>query len=181
MNYESGHNYSAIMLHLLHFLGRDPDSSYHVREIAEKSGVSVGAASITLRAMKGTGLVTSEERGSMKFYTFNLFNPLSREWKVLFNIQDLKGLVDELTPYVDRIVLFGSCANGTDSKESDVDLFITTHDKAKVSHILARFQKNYFRNLSPIIQLPEGLAKIRKSDRPMFESILQGRVLWPKL
>jgi len=179
VSYESRHNYTALVFHLTRFLGQDPDTSYHVREVAEKSGISVGAASITLRAMESTGLVTSEQKGSMKFYTFNLSNPLSREWKVLFNIEDLKELVDLLGPHAQRIVLYGSCAKGTDSRESDVDLLIVAHEKTKVSHILALFQKTFNRNLSPIIETAKSWATIRRRDPSLYENVLQGKVLWP--
>src|SRR5438067_1329034 len=79
-------NLTAVTLTILRFLAQDPDSSFHGREIAEKTGVSSGAASITLRVLEGSGLLEMEEKGRMKFYRFNLSNPVSREFKVLFNI-----------------------------------------------------------------------------------------------
>ncbi len=174
-------NYTAVMLALLDFLGRDPDNSYHVRELAEKAGVSVGAASVTLRAMHGSRLIELEEKGAMKFYRFNLLDPVARQFKVLFTIERLKVLIHELEPHAERIVLFGSCANGTDAKDSDVDLFIVTRDTALVKNALWRFERKLGRHLSPIMVPPGGLSRIEREDRPLFESILQGRVLRPSL
>jgi len=173
-------NYTEVMLRLLDFLGQDPDAAYHVREVAEKAGVSTGSASITLRALKGSGLVTLEERGGLKLYSFNLSNPVARQFKVLFTVHRLNDLVEALKKEADRVVLFGSSAKGTDAKESDIDLFIVTRNHAKIREILRTSEKRIHRTLSPIIVPSGGLTRVERKDRPLFENILQGRVLWPR-
>ena len=173
-------NYTQVMLRLLDCLGRDPDRAYHVREAAEKARVSTGSASITLKALEGSRLVTMEERGGLKLYRFNLLNPVARQFKVLFTLLDLKDLVEALKHEADRIVLYGSCSRGTDAKDSDIDLFIVTRNPVMVKEILRKAQRRIARSLSPIIVPPGGLTRIQREDRPLFESILQGRVLWPK-
>ncbi len=71
-------NYTAATLEVVKFLGRDPDGSYYVREVAEGARVSTGAASIILRAAHGQGVVRMEEKGGMKLYRIDLSNPVSR-------------------------------------------------------------------------------------------------------
>ncbi len=73
-----------------------------------------------------------------------------------------------------------SCAEGTDGKDSDVDLFILTRDPRPAKEVLKTFQKRLHRHLSPIIVSAEGLARIRRRDSPLFNSIVRGKVLWPK-
>lgn len=173
-------NYTAATLAVLEALARDPESSVHTRKVGERAHVSVGAASIILRALEGSGLVEVEEKGSMKFYRINLLNPLSREFKILFNVRDLTDLVESLKEHAVRIVLFGSSAEGTDTKESDLDLFILTQDPQTVKVILRRFRGKSARNLSPIIVTAGDLARLRRRDKPLYDNISKGKVLWEK-
>jgi len=173
-------NYTAVTLKVLEYLGRDPAGSHHVREVAEEAGVSVGAASITLRALLGQRLVKADERGGSKFYSIDLSNAAAREFKILFNILALKGMVEALKEHSDRVVLFGSSAEGTDEKDSDIDMYVLARDPNEVKDILRRFQKKLVRNLSPIIVDAEGQMRLRKGDRPLFEEISRGRILWQR-
>jgi len=173
-------NYSAATMAVLDALGRDPETRYHVRAVAEKAGVSVGAASVILHSLEGSGMLTVEEAGNMKFYQYNLSNPVARQWKVLFSINRLKPLVDLLVNGAERVVLFGSVAEGTDTRESDVDLFILAQDETIVKNILRRFQKGYSRSLSPLIMNPAGFARLRRQDPSLYENIVRGRVLWER-
>lgn len=173
-------NYTVATWAILDALGRDPDSSLYTRKVAEEAGVSVGAASMILKILEAQDLVNVEVKGAMKFYTINLFNPVSREFKVLYTVRKLYPLVEKLKEHTEKVVLFGSCADGTDGKDSDVDIFILTNDSITVKEILGRFQKKFHRHLSPIIANPEGQARIRRHDSPLFTSIVKGRILWPK-
>ena len=173
-------NYTAATLAILEALARDPETSLHTRKVAEKARVSVGAASMILRTLEGRRLVEVEERGSMKFYRINLLNPLSREFKILFTVRDLTDLVESLKDSAIRVVLFGSCAEGTDTKDSDVDLFILTQDPQTVKVALGRFQKEFARNLSPIIVDAEGLARLRRRDKSLYDNVTRGKVLWER-
>ena len=173
-------NYTAATLAVLEALARDPEGSVHTRKVAEKARVSVGSASMILRTLEASHLVDVEEKGAMKFYRINLLNPLSREFKILFTVRDLTDLVEALKDNAVRIVLFGSSAEGTDTKDSDVDLLILSQEPQTVKGILRRFQKEFARNLSPIIVGAEDLAKLRRHDKPLHDNISRGKVLWEK-
>jgi predicted nucleotidyltransferase len=173
-------NFTAVTITILRFLAQDPDTSFHGREIAEKARVSSGAASMTLHVLHGTGLLEMEEKGRMKFYKFNLSNPVSREFKVLFNIMDLRNLVEDLKPDAERIILFGSGAEGRDAKDSDLDLFILTRDPSKVKDIARRAEKKLVRHLSSIIVDAQGELRLRRDEKPLYDNISRGRILWEK-
>jgi predicted nucleotidyltransferase len=173
-------NYTAVTLKVLEYLGRDPAGSHHVREVAEEAGVSVGAASITLRALLGQRLVKADEKGGSKFYTIDLSNAAAREFKILFNVLGLKDLIEVLKEYAERVVLFGSCAEGIDERDSDIDLYVLALNLPAVKDVLRRFQKKLARNLSPIIVDAVGETRLRKGDRPLFDEISRGKVLWER-
>jgi len=173
-------NLTAVTLTILRFLALDPDRSFHGREIAERAGVSSGAASMTLRVLEGTELLEMEEKGRMKFYRFNLANPVSREFKVLFNIMDLRKLVEDLKGDAERIILFGSGAEGKDAKDSDLDLFILTREPSKARNVVRRTERKLVRHLSPIIVDAQGEIRLRRDQKPLYDNISRGRILWEK-
>ncbi len=173
-------NYSAATLAILEALSKDPENSLYTREVAEKAGVSIGAASMILRILEGSHLVDVEQKGGMKFYRINLLNPVAREFKVLFNVHRISALIEPLKEYADRIILFGSLAEGSDGLESDVDLFILTSQTRLVKDILRILQKKIDRHLSPIIESAEGLARLRRQDKNLFDQIYRGKTLWER-
>jgi len=173
-------NYTALMMTLLDFLGRDPENAYHVRELARRTGISVGAVSMTLTALQGSGLVEMERKGGLKLYRFNTFSPVARQFKVLFTVHRVRDLVEALRAESIRVILYGSSAEGTDLKDSDIDLFIETQEPSRVKDTIRRFQRHLDRNLSPIIVNPLEHSRLRREDRSLWENILRGRVLWQR-
>jgi predicted nucleotidyltransferase len=163
--------------HTLTFLGRHYRESYYVRELAKTLSIGIGSASVQLRELCESGLITSEQKGRTLLYRANISDPLVRETKILASLLELSPLIAGLKPYVSRMILFGSCASGEDSSESDIDLFIETADRPEVYHRISQDEKNLSRKLSPIIVSPEESAQLRTRDRPLYERISQGRIL----
>jgi predicted nucleotidyltransferase len=125
-------------------------------------------------------LVEKDKRGKTNLYRANLRNPVARQFKVLFSVLALNDLVDKIKRVSDRIILFGSCAEGTDVKDSDIDLFILTSDTATVNREIRRYQREIERKLSPIIIDPNELAKMKSRDKPLHERISRGITLWER-
>jgi len=175
-------NYSSATMTILDTLGKDPESKFHVRAVAENANVSVGAASMILHTLEGTRLVTVEQRGNMKLYQYNLSNPEARQWKVLFTTHRLMPLADMLNEAAEQVVLFGSAGEGTDVRDSDVDLFILTRHEAAVKKTLKMFVKKNRRSrlLSPQIMNAVSFARLRRQDPSLYENILRGKTLWER-
>src|SRR3972149_4988646 len=135
-------------LHVLHFLLSDPSGQFYEREIARQTNVSIGAVNQFLREFHKIGLVDVQKRGKINLYKADLKNPASRQFKVLFNVLALNDLVDEIKQISDRVVLFGSCAEGTDVKDSDIDMFILTSDPETAHREVTRYEKKMDRRIS---------------------------------
>jgi hypothetical protein len=63
----------------------------------------------------------------MNFYAADDRHPFVRQFKVLDTTARLEPLLRELRPLARRTVLFGSGAEGTNTADSDVDLFALAH------------------------------------------------------
>ena len=167
-------------LNVLYFLLSNPMEQFHEREIVRRTGVSVGAVNQILRRFQRGGLVEKDRRGKTNLYRANLRNPVARQFKVLFNVFALSDLVDKVKHISDRIVLFGSCAEGTDVKDSDIDLFILTSDTETVNREVRRCEQKIDRKLSLIVVNPNDLAKMKTRDKPLYERISRGMTLWER-
>jgi predicted nucleotidyltransferase len=163
--------------HTLTFLGRHYRDSFYVRELAKTLSIGVGSASIQLRELCESGFITSEQKGRTLLYRANISDPIVRETKILASLLELSPLIIDLKPHVSRMILFGSCAHGEDSSESDIDLFIETADRPVVQHQISPHEKILSRKLSPIIVSPEESTQLRTRDRPLYERIRLGRIL----
>jgi len=165
-------------LKVLYVFHKDPMQELHEREVMRKAKISKGSANSILRRLSETGILNRKKTGKMVFYRFNDRSPVARQLKILFNVYSLQKLVDQLKPHCKRIMLFGSCAEGLDVSESDVDLFILTREKREVAEKVSAYQKHLDRKLSPIIVNANGFTRLKREDRPLYERILKGIMLW---
>ncbi len=73
-------------------------------------------------------------------------------------------------------MLFGSAARGTDSSESDIDLFILAGDQKSVSKAVSGFASE--REIKPVIKSPVEFAVSQSKDKAFFQEIGKGIVLF---
>ncbi|MCK4491985.1 MAG: nucleotidyltransferase domain-containing protein, partial [Candidatus Altiarchaeales archaeon] len=108
------------------------------------------------------------------FYSLNLDNPIVRQFKIFLTVIELNPLTERIKKDSKRIILFGSCSEGTDVEESDIDLFILaeTGNKKKVRDGLSRSTLD--RRLSPIIINSNEFVKLKREDKPLYERIMKG-------
>jgi predicted nucleotidyltransferase len=167
-------------LEILYFLLFNPMEQFYGREIARRTSVSVGAVNQFLRKFHRIDLVEMSRRGRTNLYRANLKNPAARQFKVLFNVLALNEMVEEIREDSDRIVLFGSCAGGTDVIDSDVDLFILTSNLETVQREVRRYEGKIDRRIAPIIVDSNELAKMKTRDKPFYERLSKGITLWER-
>ena len=170
-------SFTISSLEILTFLGLHYRESFYVREIAKTLSISTGTASIHLKSLGEAGLVKGEQKGRTLLYRANISHPVVREVKILSTLLELTPLITVLENNVSRLILFGSCATGEDTADSDIDLFIETNDRALVSDLISQHEQRVCRKLSPIIMSTEEFRQIRTRDRPLFERISRGNYL----
>jgi len=133
-----------------------------------------------LRSFANLGLLSREKQGRMLFYRANMDNPVVRQLKILFTLFQLDDLIKHAKPLSDRIILFGSSAEGTDVKESDIDVLLLTNEKSQLTDVVHKFNVKSLRRIAPIILDAQGFSKLRRDDTALFDRISRGMVLWQK-
>ena len=159
------------------FLSR-PMREFYEREVMKSTGVSKGSANKILRLLADKQFLTRERKGRMVFYKLSIEDPVAKQFKVLVNIYSLKELLARLRQYTRRIVIFGSCAQGTDTEQSDIDLFVLTTEAKPVREAISKFNRTIERKVAPIVASANELSSLKKNDRGLYENIERGITLW---
>ena len=160
------------------FLCRDPQQAFYGTEVAQETRLSKGGVSEILRAMAGQGLLKTEKKGRMVFYRVDARSPLVRQFKVLCNVTLAEELTRKIKPFCEKIVLFGSCAQGEDTMESDVDIFIVSREKEQVRALVVP-GKNH-RKVQLVIKTPQEFIALDRKEPVFYREIQRGILLWEK-
>jgi DNA-binding transcriptional ArsR family regulator len=171
-------NMSRTQLELLMFLSGQPRRTWHVRELAKDMGISTGAASLGLRKLRSLGLARSEHRGNMVFYKLEDEKQLVRSFRLFLTLLELDPLVEDLKDSCERIILFGSAADGTEREGSDVDLLVVTIDKEGIDGRLRKYRTIKGLPLNAVVLTPGELLNLSRKNKAFHDRATGGLVIW---
>ncbi len=161
---------------VLRFLAYHAGRSFYEQEIVERTGVSRSAVNLATRSLHRAGLLLLERRGRMNFYAADDRHPFVRQFKVLNTVAQLEPLLRALRSLARQITLFGSCAEGTDTPDSDVDLFIIAPERSRVMAVISHH--HFERPVRPVIANSQELAAMKENEPAFYAQIQRGIVLW---
>lgn len=161
---------------ILKFLSKHTGETLYESEIAKNAFISVGSANQCLKELYHKEMVSLEKKGNMNFYSLNLENPLVRQFKITQVISELNGLITKLKSLTDKVILFGSCAEGLDTPDSDIDLAVMSAEEDKVRKLIKSQKIN--REIQALIFTQNEFMSLSQKDKPLFERIQKGIVLW---
>lgn len=167
-------------LKIFSYLCRVPHVSHYEREIARAIDVSIGATNQTLKLLLNLDVVTREKKGQLYLYRVTDDNPLVKKFKKFENVLDITGLVLKIKDMCNKVVLYGSCAKGEDTIQSDIDLFVISREKEKVLNEIMKETKRMRREIKPVIVSVEEYLSMRNKKEPLLEEIDRGIVLYEK-
>ncbi len=157
-----------------------PGHSFQLREMSRKSGISFPSVREHVRALEKEGFVGKVKEGVYESYLANTESERFRLYKTMDMVVRIheSGLLNALErelSYPTAIVLFGSCAEGTDTESSDADIFILATEKGID---LKKFENALKRGISLHFMDSEGFRKARKSSPELVNNIANGIVLY---
>ena len=121
----------------------NPNDKLRVREIERTLKLPLPSVIRYCKELEKESILTIIKTGNVNFYTANRSSEKYLLEKKLYNIKEIyeSGFIEYLRRELSNppIVLFGSFAKGEDTEESDIDLYIETPSKKKVS--LEKFEK----------------------------------------
>lgn len=158
--------YHHTPLKILSYFSTRPWENITANEIAQKTKTSRGGTNQALRILLKLGVISREKKANLYLYTLNHEDPLLKPFKTFEVLLKIKHVVNKITPYCSKIVLFGSCSIGTNTYNSDIDLFITTMFQEDVLKFLNPYRDAL--NIQPIIQTPLEIASSGKDSAVFF-------------
>lgn len=178
------HLIATINQKVISLLAKFSDQEFYEREVARRLGISYGSANRALNDLYSTGAITRRREGKMYFYSIDSSTAAVIEFKKMINLMLVEPLVEELKKMSNRIVLYGSCALGTDTSESDLDLFVVSNSKEDVSNAIINFKfpRGYENiHIQSVTKTPVELLEGGESERTFIEEVDRGIVLWERV
>lgn len=161
---------------VLSFLLDRPSRSFMEKEIVNATKVSKTAANEALKELAKDKLILREKKGRMSFYSVDLNDPIIRRLKSTENVSSLKPLIEQLKKISQKIILFGSFAEGTNTEESDIDLFVLTNQPELVQRIIQ--ETSLAEKIKPVIKKPSEFIGFDKKKPLFYQEIEKGIILW---
>lgn len=168
--------YHDVPLKILSFVSVHHGVVLSADEIRKGVKTSRGATNQTLRLLLELEILSREKKGNLYLYKLNPDNYLLKQFKIFENTLKLQDLISGIKKYCYEIILFGSCATGTNVKESDIDLFIRTEQKKKVMIAVRKYEVNM--KIKAVIQDSLEHAVFKNEDKVFYDQILKGITLW---
>jgi len=146
---------------------------YHLREIERQAGLSIGTVRQEAAKLEKLGLIIKRHDSNRTYYKANREHPL---YSVIHQlVLKTSGLADILKDAfsdlsVDFAFVFGSIAGGTETAESDVDLFIISDlNLREITRKLKNVSSLIGREVNPHIMTREAFIE-RKIEKEHFVS-----------
>ena len=154
------------------------DRELHVREIARLIDENINATRRELANLEDIGLLQSKKRGNLKQYRVNTSMPLYKELTaiVLKTEGVAKILKDHLSDLgsINLAFIYGSFAQFTAHRESDIDVFIVgSLDEKVLISCLHRLEKQLSREINYILFTPEEYKERVQKHDPFVSNVLR--------
>ncbi len=145
-------------------------------ELSRTAKTSIGMTKLILDYLLEKGLVEKRQINKKSALFIISDNFLSKQIKILKILIEIhqSELIDELKTIHKNnllsVILFGSCADGSYDKSSDIDLLIITRKKAK--HKILKSQSKLSRELNILLYTLSEWKDKAKKDPVFYEKII---------
>jgi len=165
---------------ILSLFALNPEKPRFTREISKAAGISLGATSNSLRTLEKCGILEIEQLGRTKLYKLKESNPYIRNFKILNILLILEPLIEKLTAFSRRIIIYGSYATGTFTAESDLDMFLVSERKNEILNAIDHFKRKMAIDIRPIIKSQIEWMDLEKSSPEFLEELNRSISVWEK-
>lgn len=147
-----------------------------VSQIARDNKLGKSSVSRALKRLKNYSFIKITHQGNMTLCEVVKTAPVVPYLRVTLNIVEIEPALAALKKCSDKIVLFGSCAQGVDTAKSDIDLLVITRDKAKVAKVTNSIK--FPRPVQWVIKTPQEYVILNNKEPVFAKELGQGLVLW---
>ncbi len=167
---------------ILAFLLLNASESFHLREIARRSGVPLRSVQRELELLEEITLVDRVRRGRQVFVRVQTSHPLFHDLHSL--LLKTEGLAIPLrqalekTDNVETAAVYGSVASGTDTGLSDIDLLVVgAPDELAFHETVSTIEEQLGRPINYTLISPKEFRKRVQQHDPFLDRILAGDLI----
>ena len=144
-----------------------------VNIIAARLKISKGLVSKYLDILSKEGIA---RKSNGKYLITN--SVVTKAAKILLNMTGIDVKTFKKFDFVEAAGLYGSCAKGENTEESDVDIWIKIKDVSdeKVASFTAQMNKK-IRNVRPLFLTAKKIEKMKKDDELFYHSLSFGSIV----
>ncbi len=169
-------------LNILRLFFEEPTKEFSVRETARFLGIAPATASKDLKSLAEKRFLKERKERILKLYKADLESALYRDSKLFYNIRKLRetGFIGALNSFYLKpaIVMFGSCASGTDTETSDFDLLLVS-EKTDEFPYTRKFEKKLNRSIHIfVVRTIKDLKNKHLINNIVNGITIQGNVRW---
>ena len=138
----------------------------HIRDIADKLKISPGSVHKLIKLLKENNLIKETKQKNRIIINLNKDNIRIKQIKVMINFNDLinASAYKKLKKF-GKTGIYGSFANGTNDKESDLDLWIKTNKKElELRPVIHELEKQLNIKVNPLILTESKINSLKKND-----------------
>jgi len=149
------------------------DQLISVNVIAARLKISKGLVSKYMDVLLKEGIA---KKSNGKYLIVD--SPITKAAKILLNITSIDAGIFKRFDFVEAAGLYGSCAKGENTDESDVDLWIKIKDVGddKVASLTTLMNKKV-RNIKPLFLTTKKIEKMKKGDELFYRSLSFGSII----
>jgi len=178
------HLFPGVRQRVLAILLLQPDSGFHLRDLARQTGSHAGTLARELERLVQTGLLLRSEQGNQVRYQANRQSLLFPELAAIFRkthgvVPQLREALAPLGDGVRLALVFGSIASGTESAGSDIDLLVLGDvGFAALAKALFPLHEALGREVNPVLHSPQEFAARAKRGEAFAREVLHKPRLW---
>jgi predicted nucleotidyltransferase len=150
----------------------DPYEELHLNAVARSSGVSPSTAKRFLGFYEENGLVVKSKKANLTLFKGNVGSLPFRFIKLGVFSLDANPLFVHLkeTYPASSITLYGSCARGEDSPDSDIDILVIGKPTPRPD--LARYERKLGKKVNLLTYTPAEWEEKSSLDRAFYERVI---------
>jgi predicted nucleotidyltransferase len=161
-----------------------PDKSWYLRELAEFLDVTPSSIQRELANLTKAGILKKTINGNRSYFNANKDCPIFPELKgVLVKtvgiVEVLRDCLKPFSKHTSAAFVYGSMASGTETSESDVDLFIV--GEVKLSELAARLrvvENKIHRAVNPVVFSVKEIRQKLKEKQHFIETVHKAKKLF---
>jgi predicted nucleotidyltransferase len=178
--------FTALRQRVMAELLLQPETTFHLRELARRTGSHVGTLARELEKLTQAGLLLRSQQGNQVHYRANVDHLLYPDLAALFQKTHgvgrlMQQALLELDEKIESAFIYGSMANRTATTRSDIDvLVIGTAAFAELVRVLHPLQEILRREINPVLYSGKEFASRLKRGDAFATTLAANPRIWIK-